>query len=120
MASAKSPITRLRHIKGEILLLVSSVEGLADNAILASHIHRRALERSVEIVSEAAKTLPDWLRETEPAVPWKDIIGIGNLLRHEYYRIDDTTMLSILRDHLPALVEAVTRMERRLSEASDE
>ncbi len=50
-------------------------------------------------------------------MPWKDIIGIGNLLRHEYYRIDDTTMLSILRVHLPGLLPAIDRMERRLAEA---
>ncbi|WP_187972120.1 DUF86 domain-containing protein [Aquibium microcysteis] len=117
MASAKSPVVRLRHIRHEITALVSSVEGLGDDAILASHVHRRALERSVEIISEAAKSLPDRLRETEPTMPWKDIIGIGNLLRHEYYRIDDTTMLSILRVHLPGLLPAIDRMERRLAEA---
>ena len=120
MSSAKSPLVRLQHIKHEITALVSSVEGLGDDEILASHVHRRALERSVEIVSEAAKALPDRLRETEPAVPWKDIIGIGNLLRHEYYRIDDTTMLSILRDHLPMLVVAVERMEYRLIQLPEE
>jgi uncharacterized protein with HEPN domain len=118
MTSAKSPLVRLHHIKHEITALVSSVEELDDDAILASHVHRRALERSVEIVSEAAKALPDRLRETEPEVPWKDIIGIGNLLRHEYYRIDDTTMLNILRVHLPTLLSAIDRMERRLAEAS--
>ncbi len=117
MASAKSPLVRLRHIKHEIAALVSSVEGLGDDAILASHVHRRALERSVEIISEAAKSLPDRLRATEPTVPWKDIIGIGNLLRHEDYRIDDTAMLSILRVHLPELLSAADRMERQLEGA---
>lgn len=109
---------RLRHIRDDIEALIASVDGMADDAILASHIHRRALERSVEIVSEAAKALPDWLRQTEPEIAWKDIIGIGNLLRHEYYRIDDTTMLNILRIHLPKLLAAVGRMEQRLPEAS--
>lgn len=120
MASAKSPHVRLRHIKHEITALVSSVEGLDDDTILASHVHRRALERSVEIVSEAAKALPDRLREAERAVPWKDIIGIGNLLRHEYYRIDDTTMLNILRVHLPVLLVAVERIENRLTQSPEE
>ncbi|RST84482.1 DUF86 domain-containing protein [Aquibium carbonis] len=114
MSSTKSPVVRLLHIRHDIEAMIASVDGMADQEIVASHIHRRALERSIEIVSEAAKALPDWLRETEPKIPWKDIIGIGNLLRHEYYRIDDTTMLSILRIHLPTLLDAVGRMERRV------
>ena len=120
MISAKSPVARLRHMRHDIEALVASVLGMADDEIVASYIHRRALERSVEIVSEAAKALPDWLRETEPNIPWKDIIGIGNLLRHEYYRIDDATMLAILRIHLPDLLDAVGRMERRLTDQAPE
>ncbi len=120
MPSAKSPLVRLHHIRHEVEALIASVADTPDDEIIGSYIHRRALERAVGIISEAAKSLPAWLRESEAGIPWKDIIGIGNLLRHEYYRIDDTTMLAILRLHLPEVSKAVLRMERRLSEFPDD
>jgi uncharacterized protein with HEPN domain len=46
----------------------------------------------------------------EPDVPWRDIIGIGNLLRHEYYRIRAERMVDILNTHLPRLRPAVVRL----------
>jgi uncharacterized protein with HEPN domain len=35
--------------------------------------------------------------------PWPEIAGIGNLLRHEYHRIDDLIMWKIAVESLPAL-----------------
>jgi uncharacterized protein with HEPN domain len=40
------------------------------------------------IIAEAAKHIPSELRDAHPDVPWSKIHGLGNLLRHEYRRID--------------------------------
>jgi uncharacterized protein with HEPN domain len=53
---------------------------------------RRITERAIQIVSEAARALPEGLRARYPEAPWVDIIGIGNPLRHEYHRIDDKVL----------------------------
>jgi uncharacterized protein with HEPN domain len=42
--------------------------------------------------------------------PWKSIIGIGNVLRHEYQRLDDRQLWEIATIHLPALGPVVHRM----------
>ena len=110
MAPAKDPAVRLRHMLEHIDGIVGATRHRADGDILANYLIRRAIERAVEIISEAAKSLPAELRESEPEVPWREIIGIGNLLRHEYYRIKDADMLDILRVHLPRLRPAVVRM----------
>lgn len=43
---------------------------------------RRAVERCVEIVSEASRFLPDEFKALHLDQPWPEIAGIGNLLRH--------------------------------------
>lgn len=50
------------------------------------------------------------MRETEPDVPWQDIIRIGNILRHEYYRIREDIEADILYTGLPQLRPAVVRL----------
>jgi uncharacterized protein with HEPN domain len=70
----------------------------------------------VQIISEAAKELPQDMRDAEPQIPWQDIIRIGNILRHEYYRIREDILMEILTTDLPELRLAVVRLmdtERR-------
>jgi uncharacterized protein with HEPN domain len=71
---------------------------------------RRAVERCVEIVSEASRRLPPALTAQFPEQPWPEIAAIGNLLRHEYQRVDDFIMWKIATISLPALRPAVAAM----------
>lgn len=36
---------------------------------------RRAVEREIEIISEASRRVPDDLEKTEPDIPWQEIAG---------------------------------------------
>jgi uncharacterized protein with HEPN domain len=53
---------------------------------------RRAVERGIEIISEASRHLPEELKAQYPQIYWQEIAAIGDLLRHEYGRIDDRIM----------------------------
>jgi uncharacterized protein with HEPN domain len=110
MSSAKSPQARLEHILENIDAIIAATRNRSPREITSDYLVQRGLERAVEIISEAAKALPPSLREREPEVPWSDIVGIGNLLRHEYYRIRADRMLDILNVHLPRLRPAVVRL----------
>jgi uncharacterized protein with HEPN domain len=79
---------------------------------------RRAAERAVQIISEAAKALPSGLTAQYPDAPWSAIISIGNVLRHEYQHIDDRRLWEILTVHLPQLRPVILRMIARLEQNS--
>jgi uncharacterized protein with HEPN domain len=70
----------------------------------------RAAERALQIISEAAKALPSELLARFPEAPWSAIIGIGNILRHEYQHIDDKRLWEILDVHLPRLRPTIIKM----------
>ncbi|ORE97726.1 HepT-like ribonuclease domain-containing protein [Aurantimonas sp. 22II-16-19i] len=114
MVSAKDPRVRLQHILENIDGILSHTEGLAFETIVGDFVLVRAVERSIQIISEAAKELPPELRSQEPDVPWQRIIGIGSFLRHEYNRINQNDIRSILAVHLPALRPAIIRLMTRL------
>jgi len=110
MAATKSPHARLLHIRDEIEGVAATINGLSFEKYCASYIHRRAVERAAQIISEAAKALPrDYLARYSEA-PWTSIVGIGNVLRHEYQRLDDRLLWEIATIHLPALEPVVQRM----------
>jgi uncharacterized protein with HEPN domain len=110
MAASKSPRARLLHIRDEIEGVAQITRGLSFAQYQASYMHRRAVERAVQIVSEAAKALPTDFLAKYPNTPWNAIIGIGNILRHEYQRLDDNQLWEIATVHLPRLQPIVAQM----------
>ena len=71
---------------------------------------QRAVERGLEIISEASRHVPDGLKALTPGIPWRQIAAIGNLLRHEYQRADIKATWNIIEEHLPPLAVAIEHL----------
>lgn len=114
MAASTNPRARLFHIRDEIDGVAAVIRHITFQEYQHSYLHRRAVERAAQIVSEAAGALPIELITRYPGAPWKSIIAIGNVLRHEYQRLDDKRLWEIATVHLPALGSVVQRMLEEL------
>lgn len=61
--------------------------------------------RQLGIVGEAANRIsPDLITEYSN-VPWRQIIGLRNILIHEYFGVDDKSIWDIITVNLPPLKE---------------
>jgi uncharacterized protein with HEPN domain len=49
------------------------------------------------------------MKEVAPALPFHAVRGLGNLLRHEYDRIDLQLLFTTVKDRLPELRTACAR-----------
>jgi uncharacterized protein with HEPN domain len=65
----------------------------------ASRLLRHGIQRGIEIISGAARRIPDELQNSQPQIPWARIAGIGNVLRHEYHRVSDTVVWNVVQEH---------------------
>lgn len=81
--------------------------GMEFEAFRSNPMAIAAVERKLQIISEAAIRLADHAERICPGVPWRDIRGIGNQLRHAYERIDLTTIWDTVIEDLPALKSAI-------------
>ena len=68
-----------------------------------------AVMRALEIISEAARRLPEDFRLEHPSLPWKKIMGVGNVYRHDYDNVQEDYVWSTVRDHLEPLLAVVTK-----------
>jgi uncharacterized protein with HEPN domain len=91
-----------------------AIAGIDFHAYTRRRPTRRAVEREIEIISEASRRVPDDLKATEPGVPWRDIAGIGNILRHDYQQVSDPAVWNVIAVHLEPPEQAVRRMLARL------
>ena len=51
-----------------------------------------AVLRNLELLGEAAKQIPDSVRDRHPEVPWRRIAGLRDVLAHAYFGLEDETI----------------------------
>ncbi len=110
MAATKSPLMRLGHMRDEIASLLPLFEGVDYRTFASSYTMVRTTERAILIISEAAKALPAELTARYPDIEWHAVRGIGNILRHEYERVETEVLWRIVTQSLPKLGQVVARM----------
>lgn len=99
----------LEDVLGSIGLIETFVDGLDSDSYRDDLKTKSAVERQLQILTEAAYRLGDDAEQICPGPDWKGYMGMGNLLRHSYHRIDDQIVWDTVKMELPALKEAVLR-----------
>jgi uncharacterized protein with HEPN domain len=92
-----------------IVMIEQFTSGMDFEAFRSNPMAIAAVERKLQIISEAAIRLGSEAEQLVPEQPWRDIRGIGNQLRHAYERIDLNTIWAAVTVDLPPLKAAVLR-----------
>ncbi len=101
--TARSVRPRLQDILDNIAIVTDAIVGHDLASFTGSPVLRLAVERAIEIISEAVRHIPQEQRDEHPGTPWRNIMAIGNKLRHEYHRIDPDIIWEIAHKHLNEL-----------------
>jgi uncharacterized protein with HEPN domain len=101
---------RLTDIREEIAGIRELTKDADADRFAASWAMMRAVQHALLIIAEAAKHIPPELKNTRPEVPWQKIHGLGNMLRHEYRRIDPAVLWSVITDSLDDLDAAAAAL----------
>jgi uncharacterized protein with HEPN domain len=80
------PSTRefLEHILDEARFLLDKSSGVDEDSFLRDETLKRAFVRSIEVMGEAVKQIPDSVRQKYPGVEWRAIAGMRDRLIHAY------------------------------------
>ncbi len=105
-----SPLEYLRHILDETEYIARRASGLSYDEFVADETLRRAFVRSLEIIGEAAKKVPDEFRQKHSIVEWRAIAGMRDRLIHGYFGVDYGIVWDVVVNKLPLLREAVERI----------
>lgn len=106
----------LRDILRSCELVAAWITGRSYEEFIADRMFQAAVEREIEIVSEASRRIADDLKLSRPDLPWRDIAIVGNVLRHKYGEIIDPEIWQIATLDLPALAVAAEQLLRSLDE----
>ena len=81
-------------------------------AFMQSILLQDAVTRNLEIIGEAANRISKKLKAERPSVRWTQIIGMRNLLIHDYGRVDINIIWRVVEHDLPPFKRAVEDMLR--------
>ncbi len=76
-------------------------------AFLDSRLIQDGVIRNLEVIGEATKNLSSELRESNPAIPWRQIAGMRDVLIHDYLKVNLGRVWRTVENDLPPLTAAV-------------
>jgi len=110
----RSPLPRIHDMLESIRGIEKALAGKTLRDYERSWLLRSAVERGIEVISVASRHLGSDLKAQHRDVRWKDIAGIGNILRHDYQRIDAAIIWKAVKDDLPPLKGALPALRQSL------
>ena len=103
----------LQHIHTETQYLLDRVQGLEKETFLHDETLKRAFVRSLEIIGEAVKQLPNDIKQRYSHLEWRAMAGMRDRLIHGYFGVDYDIVWDAVINKIPALQREVKHILRQ-------
>ncbi len=106
----------MRSQRERLLDILAAIEEIEEYAALGheAYVRNKLIQGwmilQLQRIGEAAARLSDSVREECLHIPWQDIVGMRNMLTHEYFGISLTRVWMTVVSDVPVLKECVNRM----------
>ncbi|MDB5055280.1 MAG: hypothetical protein JWM44_3330 [Bacilli bacterium] len=74
--------------------------GVEYDSFLSNQMLIDAVIRNLEVIGEAARNVSDEIRNKYPKIPWRNMIGLRNILIHQYFGVDESIVWEIITVNL--------------------
>ncbi|MBR2831277.1 DUF86 domain-containing protein [Candidatus Saccharibacteria bacterium] len=85
--------------------ILTSIRGLTLDSFSCNLDVRDACALRVLQIGELSGDLSEGLRFKHSDIPWHAIIGLRNIIAHEYGNVDTEVLWEIVRDDIPTLLQ---------------
>jgi len=86
------------------------VEGMSFEQFVQDDKTSSAVLRKLEVMGEAAKHVPDEIKEGHPDVAWKQMAGMRDKLIHFYFGVDHALVWTTIKERLPEVKQQILQM----------
>ncbi len=101
MNEREKDIIRLQHIAQAIESIYQFIGKQEFEDFQSDKLVQSGVIRQFEIIGEASRNVSSSIKEQNPDIPWNEVAGLRNLLVHEYFRVDISTIWETYLQDLP-------------------
>jgi uncharacterized protein with HEPN domain len=102
----------LHHILDEVRYVLDRASIIKKEEFLQDPTLKRAFVRSMEIIGEASRQIPQDFTARHPEIDWKGMAGMRDRLIHGYFGVDYDLVWDVVKNKLPDLGRQVQSMLR--------
>ena len=114
MKSKLGDKARLQHISDAIKEIENYITNSSYKDFQSNSMMQFATVKQLEIIGEAANQLTEHFKKLYTEIQWREIVGLRNILIHEYFGIDTKIVWDILQIDLPKLKIQVEEILKQL------
>ncbi|RLS95777.1 MAG: DUF86 domain-containing protein [Planctomycetota bacterium] len=100
----------VRHMLVEVDFLIHSSAAVNREEFLQSEVLQRAFVRSIEVIGEAAKQIPEDFRALHSKIEWRAMAGMRDHLIHGYFGVDYEIVWDVAKEKAPELRRQLERI----------
>lgn len=104
----------IEHILENIIDIESFVKNIDKEKFLKNKEKQNAVIRSLEIIGEAVKNLPQNITVKYSDIPWKEIAGTRDKITHHYFGVDLELIWKIIENNIPELKQKMLEIKKDL------
>lgn len=101
----------IQDILDNINNIESFSKGLNKEKFENDKLKQNAVIRSLEIIGEATKNIPDSFRKRYPKIPWRKIAGFRDILSHAYFGVSMDRIWNIIEIDLQKLKKEISKIK---------
>ena len=90
-------------------------EGMTKQEFKKNELVKDAVLRNIEIIGEAANKLSEEIYNNYKNVPWRRMIGLRNIVIHEYFGVDLNIIWKIITVNLPETRPEIKKIKEDIS-----
>ena len=111
----KDSLVFIDHILESIKDIESFTNNVGKNEFSQNKLLQNAVIRSIEIIGEATKNIPDPFKERYSDVEWRKIAGTRDKITHHYFGLDLDTIWDTLKEDIPVLKKKILKIKEQLN-----
>ena len=106
----------MKDILSAMIDVQGFVEGMDFETFAADDKTASAAVRKLEIMGEAAKNVPEAIRQKYPQVPWRQMAGTLDRIIHAYFDVSSVVIWDVVKNRIPALQPIIQQILEDIEE----
>lgn len=74
-----------------------------------------AVIKNILVIGEATKNIPDEIREANPNIEWRKMVGMRDMMIHGYFSINYRIIWDVVQDKIPTLKKQVEQLLKEIN-----